>query len=160
MVPTEDSDYHDRAAPQAQHLIPVVYAVVRNDRERVLLVRRADDGYWELPGGRIEVGESASAAAVRVVAEQTSVPITITGLAGVYSDPRHVVAYPHGTGIYQPMAVCFHALSHPYHPQPDHEETTATTWFEPAQIAQLAMHPAMRHRLTNALAHPHRPHFD
>jgi 8-oxo-dGTP pyrophosphatase MutT (NUDIX family) len=99
MVPTEDSDYHDRAAPQAQHLVPVVYAVVRNDRERVLLVRRADDGYGELPGGRIEVGESASAAAVRVVAEQTSVPITITGLAGVYSDPRHVVAYRTGQGF-------------------------------------------------------------
>ena len=78
----EDSDYHDRAAPQAQHLLPVVYAVVRNDRERVLLVRRADDGYWELPGGRIEVGESASAAAVRELSEQTSVPITITGLPG------------------------------------------------------------------------------
>jgi hypothetical protein len=39
------------------------------------------------------------------------------------------------------MAVCFHALSHPYHPQPDHEETTATTWFEPAQIAQSAIRP-------------------
>ncbi|MBV8993953.1 MAG: NUDIX domain-containing protein [Pseudonocardiales bacterium] len=151
MVPTEDSDYHDRAAPQAQHLLPVVYAAVRNDRERVLLVRRADDGYWELPGGRIEVGESASAAAVREVAEQTSVPITITGLAGVYSDPSHVVAYPCGKGIYQQVAVCFHAVSHAYHPQPAYEETTAAAWFEPAQIAQLAMHPAMRQRLTNAL---------
>lgn len=26
------------------------------------LVRRADDGYWELPGGRVEAGASASAA--------------------------------------------------------------------------------------------------
>ncbi|MFZ2119232.1 MAG: NUDIX domain-containing protein, partial [Pseudonocardiaceae bacterium] len=40
---------------------------------RVLLVRRADDGYWELPGGRVEVGESASAAVVREVAEEAGV---------------------------------------------------------------------------------------
>ncbi|HEX6401677.1 MAG TPA: NUDIX domain-containing protein [Pseudonocardiaceae bacterium] len=79
---------------------------------RVLLVRRTDDGYWELPGGRIEVGESASAAAVREDAEQTGVTITLTGLAGVYSDPTHVVAYPRRKGTYQQVAVWFHAVSH------------------------------------------------
>lgn len=41
-------------------LLPAAFAIVRNGPGRVLLVRRADDGYWELPGGRIEVGESAA----------------------------------------------------------------------------------------------------
>ncbi|MBV8996018.1 MAG: hypothetical protein JO287_20475 [Pseudonocardiales bacterium] len=34
----------------ARELLPAAFAIVRNDREQILLVRRADDGYWELPG--------------------------------------------------------------------------------------------------------------
>ena len=40
-------------------LLPAAFAAVRNDAGQVLLVRRIDDGNWELPGGRIEVGETA-----------------------------------------------------------------------------------------------------
>lgn len=78
----------------------------------------------------------------------------------MYSDPTHTLAYPQGKGIYQQVAVCFHAVNRLHQAQPNHEETTAAAWFEPAQTTQLAMHPAMRQRLTHALAHPHRAHFD
>ena len=37
---------------------------------------------------------------------------------------------------------------------------TATAWFDPEQATQLAMHPAMRRRLINALVEPNRAHFD
>jgi ADP-ribose pyrophosphatase YjhB (NUDIX family) len=74
----------------------VVYAIVRNDLARILLVRRADDLYWELPGGRVDIGESASTAVVREVAEEAGGTIEVTGLAGVYSDPGHTLAYPGG----------------------------------------------------------------
>ena len=50
--------YHDVAAPQACGLLPAAFAIVRNGLGQVLLVCRTDDGYWELPGGRVEVGES------------------------------------------------------------------------------------------------------
>jgi ADP-ribose pyrophosphatase YjhB (NUDIX family) len=152
--------YHDVAAPQARELLPAAFAVVRNATGRVLLVRRADDGCWELPGGRVEVGESASAAVVREVAEEAGVTINVTGLAGVYSDPGHVLAYPHEQSTYQQIAICFHAFSADHDTQPDHDETTAAGWFNPEQTARLAMHPAMRRRLTDALAKPHQAHFD
>jgi ADP-ribose pyrophosphatase YjhB (NUDIX family) len=152
--------YHDVAAPQARELLPAAYAVVRNGAGRVLLVRRLDDGYWELPGGRVDIGESASAAAAREVAEETDVAIEITGLAGVYSDPGHVLAYPHGGGVYQQLAVCFHALAPDTDARPDQDETSAAAWFDPEQATQLMMHPAMRQRLIDALTEPDRAHFD
>jgi 8-oxo-dGTP pyrophosphatase MutT (NUDIX family) len=152
--------YHDVAAPQARELLPAAFAIVRNGSGQILLVRRADDGYWELPGGRVEVGESASAAVVREVAEEAGVAIEITGLAGVYSDPGHVLAYPHGDGIYQQFAVCFHAFTPARDAQPDRDETIAAAWFDPEHAAQLAMHPAMHQRSTDALAEPDRAHFD
>ena len=70
--------YHDVAAPQAQQLLPAAFAIVRDNSGRILLVRRADDGCWELPGGRIEVGESASAAVIREVAELISPATMLT----------------------------------------------------------------------------------
>ena len=92
-------------------ILPASFAVVRDDTGRVLLVQRADDELWELPGGRIEIGESASAAAVREVAEEAGVDIELTGLSGVYSEPGHVLVY--ADGARQQLAVCFHAVARP-----------------------------------------------
>jgi 8-oxo-dGTP pyrophosphatase MutT (NUDIX family) len=152
--------YHDVAAPQACGLLPAAFAIVRNGLGQVLLVCRTDDGYWELPGGRVEVGESASAAVVREVAEEAGVTIKVTGLSGVYSDPGHVLVYPHGGGTYQQFAVCFHAFAPARDAQPDHDETSGAAWFDPEHAQQLVMHPAMRQRLTNALIEPHQAYFD
>ena len=154
--------YRDPRAPAVRGILPASFAVVRDDTGRVLLVQRADDELWELPGGRIEIGESASAAAVREVAEEAGVDIELTGLAGVYSEPGHVLVY--ADGARQQLAVCFHAVPRDGQPRdaarPDEAETVAAGWFDPDQAAALAMHPAVRRRLRNALTHPTRAHFD
>ncbi|HZZ45388.1 MAG TPA: NUDIX domain-containing protein [Pseudonocardia sp.] len=151
----------DPLAPPAQGLLPAAFAIVRNDRGRVLLVRRADDGNWELPGGRVETGESAAEAAEREVAEEAGVAVRVVGLAGVYSDPRHVLSYP-GEGAYQQIAICFYARPlHRNDPSPDNHETTAARWFDVAATIALPMHPTMRERLTDAIEEAHGgPHFD
>ena len=51
--------YRDPHPPPVQGLVVVVYAVVRDEAGRVLLVRRIDDGNWELPGGRVEIGRAS-----------------------------------------------------------------------------------------------------
>ena len=97
---------------------------------------------------------------IREVAEEAGVTIKVTGLAGVYSDPHHVLACPQQASIYQQFAVCFYAICTTCDAQADHQETTAATWFEPEQTTQLSMHPAMRQRMTNAQAQPQQAHFD
>jgi mutator protein MutT len=152
--------FHDPQSPVAEDLLPAAYAIVRNGRDEVLLVRRADDGNWELPGGRIEVGESAMSAAVREVAEEAGVAITIRALAGVYSDPRHVLVYP-GDRVHQQIAICFHARAlEGGQARPDTAEATEAGWFEPGTTSALPMHPTMRQRLNNGLDPHARAHFD
>jgi len=122
---------------------------------------RKDDGNWELPGGRVEIGETAASAAIREVGEESGVAITLTALSGVYSDPRHIVVYA-GEGARQQVAICFHALPTTARPQqrPDHVETTAAAWYAPADAAGLTMHPAVRQRLTDAVTRPGNPGFE
>ena len=118
--------YQDPNAPRADDVLAAAFAAVRNIAGEVLLVRRIDDGYWELPGGRLEVGESAAQAVIREVAEESGVGIALVGLSGVYSDPTHVLLDPDGT-VHQQLALCFHAVP-PYQstreqPRPDGIET-------------------------------------
>jgi ADP-ribose pyrophosphatase YjhB (NUDIX family) len=57
---------------------------------RLLLVQRANDpgrGLWSVPGGRVEPGETAPAAVVREVAQETGLQVVVTGLAGVVERP-------------------------------------------------------------------------
>ena len=151
--------FHDPAAPTPRGILPAAYAAIRNGQGQVLLVRRADDGNWELPGGRVNIGESASETVVREVGEEAGVVIKVTGVLGIYSDPGHVLAYPEGE-VQQQFAVCFHAWAIEGDIHPDLQETIAAEWFAPGEARQLPMHPTMRRRLVDALADPEHVHFD
>jgi 8-oxo-dGTP diphosphatase len=69
----------------------------------ILLVRRARSpakGFYSLPGGRVEFGETLHAALHREVDEETALKIEIIGLAGW----REVVPGPSGGGHYLIMS--------------------------------------------------------
>ena len=155
--------YQDPNAPRADDVLPAAFAAVRNVAGEVLLVRRIDDGYWELPGGRVEVGESAAQAVIREVAEESGVAIALMGLSGVYSDPTHILLDPDGT-VHQQLALCFHAVpsasEYPQQPRPDGIETQEAAWCALDALVNLAMHPAMRMRVHDAVIAPHRAHFE
>lgn len=71
------------ASPPSRPQLAVSAAIFRDDR--ILLVRRARSpakGYYSLPGGRVEFGESLHAALHREVAEETALRIKIVELAG------------------------------------------------------------------------------
>ena len=67
-------------------------AVLRDGR--LLLVRRADNGLWDIPGGRVEPGERVEDAARRELHEETSLSGGTLTLLGVFSGPRHRHTYP------------------------------------------------------------------
>jgi len=156
-----DEYFHDPHPPPVHGLVVVVYAIVRDAGGRVLLVRRADDGNWELPGGRVEVGETVSAAVRREVLEESGIPIVLTGVSGIYSDPAHIVVYS-VEGARQQVALCVHARPQQPEPppRPDGEEAVAAAWFTIDETTALAMHPAVRVRLVHGLAHRPVPHVD
>ncbi|MBV9728009.1 MAG: NUDIX domain-containing protein [Pseudonocardiales bacterium] len=150
--------YHDPAAPAANSVVAVVFAVVRDAQGGVLLAQRADTRNWELPGGRVEPGESATDALRREVREETGIEIAPAGLAGVYTDPGHVMTYPSGE-TRQPFAVCVHAHPTGGHLQPDKREVLAVAWVQPTRLEKLPMHPSVRLRLQHALDRPDRPYL-
>lgn len=70
----------------------------------VLLQRRGDDGTWGIPGGAIELDESAEDATVRELFEETGLDVRVTSLVGVYTKYRHT--YPNGD-VAQPITIVF-----------------------------------------------------
>ena len=72
-----------------------VGVVIRDVHNQILLEQRADCGWWGLPGGGLEIGESVTQTAVREVKEETGLTINIVGLIGIYSEPEErIVTYP------------------------------------------------------------------
>lgn len=74
------------------HSVSVAGVVVRDDG-RVLVIRRADNGTWEPPGGVLELDERPEDGAVREVFEETGIRVSVERLTGVYKNiSRGVVA--------------------------------------------------------------------
>lgn len=80
------------------------------ERGIVLVERRFPPPGWALPGGFIDLGETAEAAAVREAREETGLDVTLTELFDVYSDPardtrRHTLSVVYiGRAIGEPEA--------------------------------------------------------
>jgi ADP-ribose pyrophosphatase YjhB (NUDIX family) len=60
------------------------FAVILDDNDRVLVSHRRDLDLWNLPGGRIEVGELPNTAVRREVKEETGLDVEVVRLTGVY----------------------------------------------------------------------------
>ncbi len=90
------------AAIQPSHPQLAVSAAIFRDG-KVLLVRRARSpakGFYSLPGGRVEFGESLHSALLREIDEETGLGIEIVGLAGW----REVLPSTGGSGHYLIMS--------------------------------------------------------
>ena len=130
-------------------MVPSTTAVVTDDKDRVLLVKRRDNDLWTLPGGGMDLGESIVETAVREVKEDTGLDVEVTGLIGVYTNPRHVIAYTDGE-VRQQFSLCFSTrlIGGQLHVD---SESTDIAWTRPQDIESLSMHPSMRLRIQHYL---------
>src|SRR5262245_54695511 len=95
--------YGERIGRTAQLCVGCNAVLFDATRQQVLLLRRADNGWWCLPGGIMNAGESVSEACMREVLEETGLQVYIKRLVGVYSDPHRITEYDDGN--------CYHFVS-------------------------------------------------
>jgi 8-oxo-dGTP pyrophosphatase MutT (NUDIX family) len=108
--------------------VPSVSIVVRDDKDRVLLVRHENDGRWVLPGGAVEPAEIPAEAAVREMWEETGLFVEPTRVLGVYGGAEFIVDYRNGDRTSYMMAV-FQARRVSGTARPDHVETLDLRYF-------------------------------
>jgi 8-oxo-dGTP pyrophosphatase MutT (NUDIX family) len=125
-------------------------AFIRDAAGRVLLQQRSDNGFWNLPGGGLELGESVAQACVREVREETGLIVEIVRLIGVYSAPEiTTMSYPDGRVI-QYVTNLFECRVVGGKLEVD-AESLALDWFDPLKLPE-PFSPNHVPRLQDALA--------
>jgi len=109
---------------------------------RALLARRRDIGWWNLPGGGVEPGESVTEGLQREMREEIGAEVEILRLAGVYSKPQKseiVLVFLCRLPANQEQAL--HTT----------EEVSELDWFHPSALPPDIL-PKHRQRVEDALA--------
>lgn len=74
-----------------KHPFLTVDAIIKCDINSIILVKRKNSpykGFWALPGGFVEYGETVESAVLREIMEETGLEIRLRNILGVYSDPE------------------------------------------------------------------------
>ena len=91
---------------------------------RLLAIRRADNGTWELPGGVLELSEAPETGVAREVFEETGIHVEVDKLTGVYKNmTRGIVALVFRC---KPSGGMERTSS----------ESTAVAWLTPGEVAE------------------------
>ncbi len=152
-------DYLDDAnAPKPNSLVPSANVIVDDGRDHLLLIQRSDNGNWSLPGGAMDLGETIVDAAVREVLEETGVTCRVTGLAGIYTNPNHVLEYTSNGEVRQEFSIVFTAVPTGGEPTPSSESTRAE-WVPTARLDDYPFHPSMRMRIDHYLTRTGDPYL-
>jgi len=141
--------FDDPAAPPVNSVVPSVTVAVRDGAGRLLLIRRTDNDLWALPGGGIDPGESVRQAGIRETEEETGYHVRITGLIGIYTDPRHVIVYSDGE-VRAQFSICMRGAVTGGAARTS-LESSEVVWQQVDQLGELAIHPSMRLRIEHAV---------
>jgi ADP-ribose pyrophosphatase YjhB (NUDIX family) len=125
-------------------------AVFDESRERILLIRQADNGKWAVPGGYMEPGESLTEACAREVREETGLRVDVGRLIAVYSDPNRLLVYPDGNR-WQLVILHFEARRVGGNLTPS-DESSEVAYLSQAETAGLEMSSFDRLRIDDAFA--------
>lgn len=121
----------------ARHSVSVA-AVIPDDQGRVLVIKRRDNGAWQLPGGVLELHETIEDGLRREVEEETGVTVEPVRLTGVYKNMK--------LGV---VALVFLARPASGTPGPT-DESVAVDWWTTDRVAS-AMSEVFAVRILDAL---------
>ncbi|MDR7385426.1 NUDIX hydrolase [Promicromonospora iranensis] len=141
--------FDDPTAPPVNSVVPSVTVAVRDDVGRLLLIHRTDNDLWALPGGGIDPGETVREAGVRETEEETGYRVRITGLVGIYTDPRHVIEYSDGE-VRAQFSICMRGTVTGGAARTS-VESSEVVWQQVDRLGELAIHPSMRLRIEHAV---------
>jgi ADP-ribose pyrophosphatase YjhB (NUDIX family) len=131
-------------------MVPSVNVVVVSDAAEILLIRRSDNDNWALPGGAIDLGESVTQAAIREAKEETGIDCEITGLVGIYTDPKHIILYTSNGEARQEFSIVLTARPTGGNPRPS-DESTEVRWVPSSEVRSHGMDRSMRLRIEHYL---------
>lgn len=137
--------YDDPNAPEPNSVVPAAVGCVTDAEGRLLLEHRVDNDLWALPGGTHEFGESILQTVVREVREETGLCVDVTGLVGIYTDPRALIAYSDGE-VRQQFTLSFRCRVVSGTLEKD-SESHELRWVAHAELNELKIHPSMRLRI-------------
>jgi len=149
--------YGNRISKGAELRIGSCAVIFDETRTKVLLTKRADNGLWCLPGGKMDSGESIEECCTREVFEETGLQVRTKRLVGVYSNRDQLVIYPDGNKV-QIAVLSFEVeiiggelgLS---------DETSDFGFFTMTEIESMPMHGRHKERVEDALSNQITPIF-
>lgn len=116
------------------HVTPfaVADAAIIDADGRLLLIRRADNHLWAMPGGGLDVGETVAEGAVREAREESGVAAEPVALAGVWDSRRCGSVTRHH--LYQFVIVCRPLPGQVEAPASHAHEVTEIGWFSADEL--------------------------
>jgi ADP-ribose pyrophosphatase YjhB (NUDIX family) len=152
------TDYSDDPnAPKPTNIVIAVSVFALDDIGRLLVIRRTDNDRHAIPGGRHELGETMTQAAIREVIEETGITVEITGLIGIYSDPGHVIGYSDGE-VRQEFSICFRGRPVSGEPRTS-DESTEVRWVERGELDSLNIDKYIRLRIEHGFENRTDPYY-
>ena len=122
-------------------------AAVIDDQGQILLIRRADNSKWAMPGGALEVGETPAEGVEREALEETGIRCRTVSLVGVF-DSR-LCGTPARYHLYQILFLC-QPLDHQPAAPPSHAiEVLEAAWFPEDRLPE-DLDPGHRTRIPEA----------
>ena len=98
----------------------------------ILLIYREDEGWWELPGGKVEKGESPTEAAVREAEEEIGVKVSL-------EKPFYTGEFQHGDEMF--LWNGYIAEIESGEPQAQEDKFEKLEWFEGSELDELELAP-------------------
>ena len=125
-------------------------AVLDPSGQRILLVHRADNSLWAVPGGYMDPGETLTEACAREVVEETGIRVRVGRLVAVYTSPNVLLEYPDGNSLQ--LVVLHFAAEAVGGELTTGAETTEAAYFSRAAIEELDMNDLDRQRVYDGFA--------